>query len=147
MNYLSMTYRGYTGVVAEIDPDDGTLSGRVEGLRGCITFVSETGAGLIAEFHESVDQYIAWCEKRGVEPETPFSGKFLLRISPDLHVAVTLNAERHGTELNDYVEALIAADVAKAAAPAKPKPMPAVAREKRAATAKSSTPSGRSRSG
>ncbi|HNU92863.1 MAG TPA: type II toxin-antitoxin system HicB family antitoxin, partial [Spirochaetota bacterium] len=26
-----------------------------------------------------------WCKEEGVEPEKPYSGKFNLRISPELH--------------------------------------------------------------
>jgi predicted HicB family RNase H-like nuclease len=33
---------------------------------------------------ESVDFYLAWCAERGKTPEKPFSGKFMVRNSPEL---------------------------------------------------------------
>jgi predicted HicB family RNase H-like nuclease len=98
-----MKYKGYTGVV-EFDEDSGVLFGRVVGLRGAITFQGESVAEVIQAFHDSVDVYLEFCEKRGMSPEKPYSGQFVLRIDPTLHRALSHAAEERGVSLNALVE-------------------------------------------
>ena len=71
MNRLGMTYKGYTGVVTDFEPETGMLYGHVVGLQGGITFVSDSGEGLVREFHASVDDYLEWAAEDGFEPEKP----------------------------------------------------------------------------
>src|ERR1044071_7876139 len=83
-NRSGMKYKGYTGVV-EFDEGAGVLFGHVIGLRGAITFQGESVAEVTRAFRDSVDDYLVFCEKRGMSPEKPFSGQFVLRIDPKLH--------------------------------------------------------------
>ena len=138
MNRLGMTYKGYTGVVTDFEPETGTLYGHVVGLQGGITFVAESGEGLVREFHASVDDYLEWAAEDGFEPEKPYSGKFLVRIPSELHKSAAVNARRSGTSLNTYVEAAIRSAVGrdrvgksgtKVKAPAA-RPLPAAAQSK-----------------
>ena len=55
-------------------------------------------------FHDSVDDYIDWCKEEGVEPEKPYSGKFVLRFSPELHQKAVFGAAELGLSLNGFVE-------------------------------------------
>lgn len=141
-----MTYKGYTGRVTDVDPDTGELHGEVAHILGVITFVAMTGPDLVREFHTSVDSYLAWCDRRGVGPVKPYSGKFQTRIPPALHKKAALSARRAGVSLNAFVQAAIQAAVvepAKAKSPAA-KPVPAAARakaRKKPVTAKSRKPS------
>ena len=146
MKYLSMTYQGYTGVVREFEPETGTIYGHVVGLQGGMTFQAETGADLVREFHASVDDYLEWCEERKVEPEKPYSGKFLVRLSSELHKRAAVEAKRQGASLNTYVKAAVRQAVKRdrRTPDTAPKPLPAVAQakpRKKPATAKSSKPS------
>ena len=43
---------------------------------------------MLARFHDIIDEYLADCEQRGVEPQKPYSGRLLLRITPELHGAL-----------------------------------------------------------
>ena len=79
-----MKYKGYTGVV-EFDEESSSLYGRVIGLRDVITFQGESVAEVTQAFHDSVDDYLEFCAKRGRVPERPYSGQFVLRIDPELH--------------------------------------------------------------
>ena len=47
------------------------------------------------------------CRKRGEKPDRPFSGKFLVRIDPDLHRDVANAAAREGKSLNQYATDLL----------------------------------------
>ncbi len=139
-----MTYKGYTGVLTDFEPETGTISGHVVGLQGGITFQSESGEGLVLEFHESVDVYLEWCEERGVAPEKPYSGKFLARMSRSLHKSAALKAAESGVSLNELVQDAVRAVVAPRIKA--PKKSPKAAQKsapapRRKLSAKSSTPS------
>jgi len=88
-----MQYKGYTGKV-EFDDEADIFHGEVIGLRDVITFQGRTVDEVKEAFRESVDDYLAFCAKRGEEPEKPFTGKFVVRISPDLHRKVYVAAKK-----------------------------------------------------
>jgi predicted HicB family RNase H-like nuclease len=75
--------------------------------RDVITFQGSSVAELEAAFHDSIDDYISWCEDEGVPPEKPYSGKFNLRLSPELHREVAVAAKRLNTSINAFVERAI----------------------------------------
>lgn len=102
-----MQYKGYVGV-AEIDEGAGIIHGRVAGLRDVITFQGETVPEARKAFEESVDDYLEFCAERGEAPEKPYSGKFLVRIKPDLHRTLAGIAEASSTSLNALVEKFLA---------------------------------------
>jgi len=102
-----MKYKGYTGVV-EIDEESGLLFGQVIGLRDGINFQGETVAETRRSFEESVDGYLAFCASREEAPEKPFSGKFMLRISPELHRALVAEAQARKSSLNALIEGTLA---------------------------------------
>jgi predicted HicB family RNase H-like nuclease len=58
----------------EFDDEADILHGEVIGLRDVITFQGRTVDEVKGAFRESVDDYLAFCAKRGEEPEKPFSG-------------------------------------------------------------------------
>lgn len=96
-----MEYRGYRARV-EFDQDAAILHGEVEGLRDVITFEAEDVRDLEAAFREAVDDYLIQCADDGVEPEKPYSGKFLLRVDPGMHREIALAAARAGRSLNAF---------------------------------------------
>ncbi|MFH1743412.1 MAG: type II toxin-antitoxin system HicB family antitoxin [bacterium] len=98
-----MEYKGYTG---EVEYDDGAkiFHGRVIGIKGVITFEGESVAGLEQAFRESVEDYLEFCSELGQEPEKPFSGKFTVRIPPELHRRVSAAAQACGKSLNAWLE-------------------------------------------
>ena len=97
-----MTYKGYNASV-ELDADAGTFNGRVTGLRDVLHFQGRSFQELEAAFHEAVDDYLAWCAELGHEPERPFSGRVLVRMSSELHRAVAMRADRDGNSINQVV--------------------------------------------
>ena len=65
------------------------------------TMFGRTQYGIVA--CASVDDYLDWCKERNKEPEKSFSGKFVLRLSPDLHRKLNLKARMSNTSLNSFI--------------------------------------------
>src|SRR5271163_2343706 len=107
-----MKYKGYTGHV-EYDDEAKIFHGEVLGIKDVITFQGTTVHEIEQAFKESVDDYLAFCKKRGEEPNKPFSGQFVTRISPELHRQVYLAASLSGTSLNTWVVDQLQAAVAR----------------------------------
>jgi predicted HicB family RNase H-like nuclease len=99
-----MEYKGYIGQV-ELDDEAGVFFGRVVNLsKDGITFQGSTVEELRSAFRESVDDYLSWCAETACEPEKPYSGKFLVRVTPADHGKAALAAEKLGMSLNKFVE-------------------------------------------
>ena len=97
-----MNYKGYEGVV-ELDEGAGVFHGEVINLRDVITFQGASVSELEQAFHDSVDDYLAFCAERGEAPEKPFSGKLVIRISPELHRRVSARAKTEKVSLNHLI--------------------------------------------
>lgn len=97
-----MEHQGYSARI-EYDEDLGAFHGQVLNINDVITFHGTSVDELRREFQASVDDYLAWCEERGEEPDRPFSGKFLLRIDPETHRRASLAAGREGRSLTAWV--------------------------------------------
>ncbi|MDF5730540.1 MAG: type II toxin-antitoxin system HicB family antitoxin [Rhizonema sp. PD38] len=98
-----MIYKGYEAIV-EFDDDAEIFHGEVINLRDVITFQGKSVEELKQAFHDSVDVYLDFCLEHGEEPEKPFSGKFVVRISPNLHKAISIRAKKEGQSLNSWIE-------------------------------------------
>lgn len=77
--------------------------GEVLDTRDVITFEGTTVAELEAAFRESINDYLDFCRQRGESPDKPFSGRLMVRLPPDLHRALFLEAKRRGTSLNQVI--------------------------------------------
>jgi predicted HicB family RNase H-like nuclease len=102
-----MTYKGYSGVI-EVDLDAGELFGQTVGMRDIITFQGTTVDEARKSFEESVDFYLSCCEKENKPPDRPYSGRFNVRISPEVHRRLAILAESRGQSLNELVSAALA---------------------------------------
>lgn len=103
-----MEYKGYIGKV-EFDDEANLFHGEVINLRDVVTFQGETVGELRSAFLESVDDYLEFCEERGESPEKPYSGKFMVRVEPELHKAVAMQAKMNHKSLNAWVHDTLAA--------------------------------------
>ncbi|HSW69395.1 MAG TPA: type II toxin-antitoxin system HicB family antitoxin [Gammaproteobacteria bacterium] len=97
-----LIYKGYIGHV-EFDDEADIFHGEVINTRDVITFQGATVAKIKKAFHESVNDYLAFCKERNEEPEKPFSGKFNLRIDPELHRQVFIAAKQRKVSLNQWI--------------------------------------------
>jgi len=97
-----MKYKGYLGQV-DYDDDAKIFYGEVIGIKDVITFQGESVQELEKAFKDSIDDYLAFCKERGEKPDKPYSGKFNLRISPELHAKLEVVAKSHHESLNSFI--------------------------------------------
>lgn len=97
-----LTYKGYTGKI-EVDLEAKMLYGEVIDLKDVITFQGENVSEVTQAFKDSVDDYLEFCTLEGVEPEKPFSGKFIVRLTPEQHKIISVAAASSGNSLNSWV--------------------------------------------
>lgn len=106
-----LEYKGYTGRV-EFDDEAQLLHGQVVGLRDVVTFQARSVDELGEAFKDSVDDYLEFCAERGEEPDKPFSGRFVLRMSPELHRKAYVRARHEDKSLNSWITGVLAEAVA-----------------------------------
>ena len=97
-----LTYKGYKGHV-EYDDEAGVFHGEVLDLKDVVTFQGKSVEEIERAFRESVDDYLEFCEQKGEEPDKPFSGRLMLRLPPNLHRKLYVNALREGKSLNQWI--------------------------------------------
>lgn len=104
-----MTIEGFKAVIA-FDPDIQMFRGEFVGLNGGADFYAADVEGLKREGAISLRVFLEACTKRGIKPRKHFSGKFVLRLDPETHEAVTVAATTAGQSLNQWArEALLRA--------------------------------------
>ena len=97
-----MTYRGYQARV-ELDEEAGVFHGEVIDTRDVITFQGSSVKDLKRAFEDSVDDYLAFCAENHREPEKPYTGKFPLRMPPELHREITYAAKKKKESVNNFI--------------------------------------------
>jgi len=98
-----MEIDGHKAVVA-FDPYIAMFRGEFLGLSESADFYATDVEGLLREGRTSLRVYLQACQERGITPYKRFSGKFNVRISPDLHADIVSAAEASGMSLNQWVE-------------------------------------------
>jgi predicted HicB family RNase H-like nuclease len=101
-----MKYKNYIGVV-EYDDEGKIFVGEVIGLRDVVTFQGCSATELEKSFKQSIDLYLEMCKRDGVEPQKPFSGRFNLRLDPELHRQIAERAALEKTSLNEYISHIL----------------------------------------
>jgi predicted HicB family RNase H-like nuclease len=99
-------YKDYVAHV-QFDDEADIFHGEVINTKDVITFQGGTVKDLKKAFKESVDDYLSFCKERNESPDRPFSGKFNLRLDPQIHRDVFLSAKERGLSLNQWVIAAI----------------------------------------
>ncbi len=97
-----MEYNGYHAQI-EYDNDDEIFVGKVYGIVDSLNFHGTSVAELEEMFHQCIDNYLQMCAETGKTPEKEFKGSFNIRISPELHRGISLQAAQEGVTLNQYV--------------------------------------------
>lgn len=97
-----MDYEGYIGSVHYSDEDE-VFHGKLEGIRDLVTYEGTDVASLKNAFHEAVDDYFSFCNRKKKQPETPFKGSFNVRVGTELHKKAALFAAEHNKKLNSVV--------------------------------------------
>jgi predicted HicB family RNase H-like nuclease len=106
-----MEYKGYLGTV-EYDADAKLFHGDIVNTRDVITFQGTTVEEIERAFKDSIEDYLVWCKEDGIEPERPYSGKFNVRLSPELHKEAAITARKLKLSINRFVEKAITDELA-----------------------------------
>lgn len=101
MNALG-PYKGYIGSL-DYNSDDKILHGRIQFIQDIITYEAESSLDIEAAFQEAVDEYLEDCAMLGVSPDKSLSGSFNVRINPELHKKIAINAKLSNISLNQYI--------------------------------------------
>lgn len=99
----TLTYKEYIGSVS-YSAEDEVFYGKIEHINDLITFESVNAHELKKAFEEAVDDYIAFCYKKGIKPEKPFKGSFNVRVKPAIHKLAYQKAIQSGMSLNKFIE-------------------------------------------
>jgi len=97
-----LTVHGYRAVI-EYDPNRNVLQGKFLETATPLTFEATDVNMLRAAAEEKLTAYLAECEANGVAPRETFSGKFNLRVSPELHAYLAAQAAATGKSLNQLI--------------------------------------------
>ncbi|RZT03857.1 Predicted nuclease of the RNAse H fold, HicB family [Duganella sp. CF402] len=88
----------------EYDPELDLFRGEILGLNGGADFFGKNPRQLRVEFKKSLEIFLAVCREQGIEPRRQFSGKFNLRISPELHEKLAIAAQVEGKSINTIAQ-------------------------------------------
>ena len=99
----TMTYKGYVGSVNYSDKDQ-VFFGKIEGINGLVNFEGESVKELTTAFHEAVDDYLAYCEDEGIEPDKSYTGVLNVRLTPNIHRQIAMLALQAGVSINAYIK-------------------------------------------
>jgi predicted HicB family RNase H-like nuclease len=101
MNIMSVD--GYQAKI-EYDEELDMFRGEILGLHGGADFYGRTPAELRAEFRKSLQVFLEVCREKGIEPRRHYSGKFNIRIPPELHERLAILAQAEGKSLNTLAQ-------------------------------------------
>jgi predicted HicB family RNase H-like nuclease len=105
-----MTISGHVAVIS-FDPDVGLFRGEFVGLNGGADFYADSVDGLHIEGEASLNTFLQVCQAQGIEPYRHFSGKFMTRVSADLHERIAVAATAAGMSLNQWVQTALEREV------------------------------------
>lgn len=97
-----MIVDGHKAII-EYDSDDDIFRGEILGLNGGADFYGYTPAELRQEFKNSLEVFLEVCAEKGIAPYKPYSGKFNLRITPELHSELIVRSTAEGKSLNQWI--------------------------------------------
>ena len=98
-----MTVDGYHAKI-EYDEEIDLFRGEILGLSGGADFYGKNPKELRVEFRKSLQVFLQVCAEKGLEPRRHFSGKFNLRIPPELHEKLAIEAQAQGKSINTLAQ-------------------------------------------
>lgn len=98
-----MTVEGYHAKI-EYDEELDLFRGEILGLNGGADFYGKNPKELRTEFKKSLQVFLEVCQEKGLAPRRNFSGKFNLRISPELHERLAIEAQAQGKSINTLAQ-------------------------------------------
>jgi len=105
-----MEVDGYKARISYDDEAD-KFRGEILGINGSADFYGNSPSALRREFAKTLKTFLALCEEQGVDPGKEYSGKFNLRIDPELHSVIAAMAAGQGKSINEWVSDALRAAV------------------------------------
>ena len=87
-----MSHKGYLAKIDYSD-EDGLFTGRLVGIDDVIGFHGDSVVELKAAFIVAVEDYLEARKKLGRKPQKTYSGKFVVRVEPEIHARAAIAAE------------------------------------------------------
>ena len=97
-----MEYKGYRAAVT-LDYEAGFFHGEIVDTRDVVTFQGTSIEELEREFKFSIDDYLAVCRERGLEPDKPYSGEIAFKVSSKVHRTADAAARSEGKTLEEWL--------------------------------------------
>ena len=88
----------------EYDEELDLFRGEILGLNGGADFYGRNPKELRAAFKKSLQVFLDVCKEKGLAPRRNFSGKFNLRIPPELHEKLAIQAQAQGKSINTLAQ-------------------------------------------
>ena len=98
-----LKYKNFIGSV-EYSETDKILFGKVQGIRGLISYEGQNVEELEQDFRAGIDEYLEIWKEKGIEPQKSFTGTFNVRIPSDTHSMAVVKAQELGINLNTFVK-------------------------------------------
>jgi predicted HicB family RNase H-like nuclease len=98
-----MTVDGFHARI-EYDAETDQFRGEILGLNGGADFYGRNPKELRSEFKKSLQVFLEVCKEKGIEPRRSYSGKFNLRIPPELHEQLAIVAQAEGKSINTIAQ-------------------------------------------
>jgi len=100
MDTNTLEYKGYLARI-DINAHEGLFHGRILNIKDVVTFHGKNVKELQKEFKDSVETYLDMCAQLHQKPDKPYSGKFNVRVTPELH-----KARQHGRTAGQKLKCL-----------------------------------------
>lgn len=98
-----LKYNGFFGSI-NASIEDNCLYGKLEFIRPLVNYEGDTPEQLKQAFEAAVEDYLADCKAKGIEPEKPFKGSFNVRIGEDRHMRVaSIVSAKKIKSINEFV--------------------------------------------
>lgn len=101
-----MDVGGYKAII-KYDPVIDKFRGEFVGLNGGADFYATNIEELKEEGKVSLKVFLDICKEEGLNPYKEYSGKFNLRVPPELHAEIAAKAAAEGKSLNKCVTDLL----------------------------------------
>lgn len=99
----TLVFQGYSARI-EFSAEDECFIGHIAGIKDIVGFHGDSVTELKKAFEEAVKDYLETCREAGKQPQKPYSGKLMLRISPEIHAAVAIAAQLSGQSINQWAQ-------------------------------------------
>lgn len=96
----TVSYKGYQ---ASVEYEDGSLFVKVLHIDDVLVGECNAASEAPTVLAELIEGYLEDCAELGREPTKPFKGSFNVRISPDMHRKIAMDAASKGVSLNAWI--------------------------------------------